>query len=71
MCGVFTSPAQIANQASAIVLNFATTGTLPAPQYPKFYDVVVNERVAQSMNITIQSAEELKAKMNSLRRRAP
>jgi hypothetical protein len=71
MCGVFTSPAQIANQASAVILNFGTTGTLPAAQYPKFYDVVVNERVAQSMNITIQSADELKAKMDSLRRRAP
>lgn len=71
MCAVFSSPAQIANQASAAILSFGVTGILPAAQYPKFYDVVVNERVAQSMNITIQSAEELKASMDSLRRRAP
>lgn len=71
MCAVVTSPAQIANQASAVISGFGLSGTLPAAQYPKFYDVVVNERVAQSMNITIQSSEELKAKMNSLRRRAP
>jgi putative tryptophan/tyrosine transport system substrate-binding protein len=71
MCAVFSSPAQIATQASAAILKFGETGSLPPAQYPKFYEIAVNERVAQSLNIKIQSAEELQKKMNSPRRHSP
>ncbi len=71
MCAVFSSPAHIATQTSAAIQRFADSGTLPSAQYPKFFEVAVNERVAQSLNIKIQGAEELQKKMNSPRRRAP
>ena len=71
MCAVFSTPPQIASQASAAILKFADTGALPPAQYPKLYEVAVNERVAQSLNIKILGADELQHKMNSPRKRAP
>lgn len=71
ICAVFSSPAQFASQAGMIVRKFIETGALPLAQYPKFYEVSVNERVAHSLGINISSPEELVNKISTIRRPMP
>lgn len=71
MCAVITTPEQFANQAGTAILKFIETGTLPAPQHPKHYDISVNDRVAQSMGIAIKTPDELFRKMSATKGRAP
>ena len=40
-------------QIDEMVSEYESTGRLPEPQFPKFFDVVVNEDVARSLNIVI------------------
>lgn len=71
MCAVISTPAQIAEQASAAILKFIESGALPAPQHPKLYEISVNDRVAQSMGIAIKTPDELFKIMSAAKRRAP
>lgn len=71
MCAVFSTPAQIASQSGLAIRKFAETGTLPLPQYPKYFEIAVNDRVAQALQIDIQSPEELARRMSGMRKRMP
>ena len=71
ICAVFSSPAQFASQAGMIVRKFIETGALPLAQYPKFYEVSVNERVAHSLGININNPDELAKKISTIRRPMP
>lgn len=71
ICAVFSSPAQFASQAGMIVRKFIETGALPSAQYPKFYEVSVNERVAHSLGININNPDELAKKISTIRRPMP
>jgi ABC-type uncharacterized transport system substrate-binding protein len=71
MCAVISTPAQLAIQTSTIILKHTETGALPPAQAPKLFEIAVNERVAQSMGITIKSPDELLKKMSLIKRRAP
>lgn len=71
ICAVFSSPAHFALQASMLVRKFIETGILPSAQYPKFYEVAVNHRVAQSLGININDSDELVKKISIRRRRIP
>lgn len=59
LCAIFSTPEQLAAQASAISLTFAKTHQLPDPQYPALYAIEVNQAVARTLGINIQSAELL------------
>jgi ABC-type uncharacterized transport system substrate-binding protein len=71
ICAVFSSPAQFASQAGMVVLKFIETGALPPAQYPKFFEIAVNDRVAQSLAINIKSPNELARSMTTFRKRMP
>ena len=71
ICAVFSSPAQFASQAGMIIRKFIETGALPSAQYPKFYEVSVNERVAHSLGININTPDELAKKISTIRRPMP
>lgn len=66
LCAAFSSPEQIATQASAMVSQFFKYGTLPIPQQPQFFSIAVNSDVAKSMGISISDAESLKNKVDKL-----
>jgi hypothetical protein len=36
-----------------LLTEFAKTGVLPVPQYPKYFEVQVNDSVARSLNIVV------------------
>ena len=59
LCAVFSTPAQIATQAAALILQFGDTQVLPAPQYPHEFEVMVNEQVARSLGLQVKGASAL------------
>lgn len=67
LCAVFSTPEQIAAQASTLVSRFAQTHQLPAPQYPSAFSVAVNQEVARTLSVPMQSADMLKMQMDSAR----
>jgi len=71
ICAVFSTPAQFASQTGMLVRKFIETGALPPAQYPKFYEIAVNDRVAQSLEISIKSPEELSRRMSAIKRWMP
>ncbi|MFA5170959.1 MAG: ABC transporter substrate binding protein [Sulfuriferula sp.] len=69
LSAVFSTPEQIAAQASAETLAFAQTHQLPEPQYPSLFKVAVNQDVARTLSVPIQSAEMVKLQMDSTKGR--
>lgn len=69
LVSLHSSPAQIGRQAAAWV-NIALRGPavrLPAPAYPEFASVSVNEQVAHSLGITVPPEAELEERLWSER----
>jgi len=63
LCAVFSTPEQLAEQSLNIILEFIVTGTLPAPQYAKEFEVSVNEQVARSLELNIKSATRVRSEI--------
>lgn len=60
---VFSTPQQLAAQASDICVVFSRTGKLPDAQYPSLYTIAVNREVARTLGIDITSAESLQLQL--------
>ncbi len=60
LCAVYTTPEQIAEQASGMIQRYAETGRLPAAQYPSNFEVSVNMQVARSLDLHIKDADQLR-----------
>lgn len=69
LAAVFSTPEQIAAQASTMALAYAQTHQLPEAQYPSLFTVAVNPEVARTLSVPIQSAEMVKLQMNSTKER--
>ncbi|MEW5904581.1 MAG: ABC transporter substrate binding protein [Pseudomonadota bacterium] len=63
LCAVYSTPEQIAEQAAAIIGDYARTRRLPADQYPLRFEVAVNFQVAHSLGIPMKGAEQLQHQM--------
>lgn len=61
MLAVYSSPAQTGRQAAEIIQLALRTPTrsLPPPQYPKYFTVAVNRRVAASLGIDVPDEQTL------------
>lgn len=66
LAAVYSSAKQIAKQAVEITLRARTSGTLPPPQIPKYFSIMVNTQVARSLNIPLMDEEVLHKKMLQL-----
>lgn len=64
VCAIFSTPEQLAEQASATVILFSRDGQLPAPQYPAVFTIEVNQLVARSLEIELPSQDEIRGQMN-------
>lgn len=56
---LYSTPAQIARQAAEIVRAIAAGQSLPAAQYPRYFEVGVNTRVARSLDLRIDSEKAI------------
>jgi putative tryptophan/tyrosine transport system substrate-binding protein len=59
LCAIFSTPEQIAAQASMTAILFAQTRHLPEPQSPELFTIAVNRDVARTLDVTPGSAEML------------
>lgn len=59
LVAVFSTPEQLAAQASATTISFAQQKRLPDAQSPALYSIAVNQEVARTLGGTIKSAELL------------
>jgi ABC-type uncharacterized transport system substrate-binding protein len=60
---IFSTPSQLAEQASAAVISYVRTGQLPTPQYPAAFTIAVNQQVARSLEINVPSPEAIRKRM--------
>ncbi len=54
-------------QVAETAAQFVATGSLPAPQFPRYFRTVVNEGVARSLDVTVDSAARQFARRPSLK----
>jgi putative tryptophan/tyrosine transport system substrate-binding protein len=66
LAGVFSSSTHIGTQAAQMIVKFLGQASLPEPQYPKYFSVVVNRTVARSMGIPIEEEGALQQKLQNL-----
>jgi ABC-type uncharacterized transport system substrate-binding protein len=59
LCAVYSTPAQIATQAVRMVVHFKNSHKLPAPQFPREFEVMVNGQVADSLGLQVKAASAL------------
>lgn len=63
---VFSTPAQIVEQAASAIQQYGEIRTLPAAQHPQIFEVATNEQVARSLGLNIRSVDELRREMSAL-----
>ena len=65
---VFSTPEEIGRQAGEEIAKFLEGGgnQLPSPAYPKYYSVVCNQRVSNSLHINIPDAELLERRLREI-----
>lgn len=59
LAAVYSTPAQISQQVAEIISNLSSAGSLPAPQYPRYFSVNTNPQVARSLGLSIDSDIEI------------
>ena len=64
ICAIFSTPEQFAEQAAKMVLSFAKSRQLPAPQYSELFSIAVNQQVARSLEIELDSPEAIRERMD-------
>ncbi len=70
LCAVFSTPEQIAMQASAMTLAFAQNRKLPDAEYPSSFTLAVNQEVARTLSVPILSPDVLRLQIDSAKRKA-
>ena len=71
LCAVYSTPTQIAAQAAALILKFSDSRVLPAAQYPREFEVMLNGPVARSMGLPAKSLSALHDEINAEIEEAP
>lgn len=61
---VFSTPEQLAEQAGKVIVSFATTRRLPEPQYSISYSIALNQQVARSLGITLDTPQAIRERMD-------
>lgn len=56
MASTVSSIEDVLAQTEELLLAFAASGRLPEPQFPKYFDVVINDQVARSINVVIDDS---------------
>lgn len=56
---LYSKPQQIGYHAAEVALRSLDTGDLPAPQYPKYFTVSINQQVARSLSISVPDEIDL------------
>jgi len=66
LAGVYSSTNQIAQQVAEIIATVPNNGSLPLPQYPRYFSVNVNTQVSRSLSLEMEDEVSLTRKIKSL-----
>ncbi|MEI7456610.1 MAG: ABC transporter substrate binding protein [Nitrosomonadales bacterium] len=66
LCALYSTPEQLAAQASAMIISFSVMGKLPEPQYPLFYSIALNQEVARTLGLTLTSVEMIRLQVEKM-----
>jgi putative tryptophan/tyrosine transport system substrate-binding protein len=69
LCAIFSTPGQLAEQASSTTVLFARTRRLPRSEYPAAFTIAVNQQVAQSLGIELPSPEAIRNQVNKAKKK--
>jgi len=61
---IFSTPEQLAVQAGEMTAFFARNRRLPEPQYPALFSIALNQQVARSLEIMLDSPEVIRERMS-------
>lgn len=61
---IFSTHEQLAEQARDMVVSFARNRRLPEPQHPASFTIALNQQVARSLGITLDSPEAIRERMD-------
>ncbi|TAN72958.1 MAG: hypothetical protein EPN14_10125, partial [Gallionella sp.] len=64
LCAIFSTPEQLAVQTGEAIASFAKNRRLPEPQYPESFSIGLNEQVAHSLGIALDSPETIRRRMD-------
>lgn len=64
LCAIYSTPEQLAWQAAAAIVSFATDRRLPEPQYPASFSIGLNQQVANSLGIELAPPEVIRQRMD-------
>lgn len=64
ICAIFSTPEQLAGQAAEMAVLFARNKNFPPPQYPMQFDIALNQQVARSLGIALDTAETIRERMS-------
>jgi len=71
LCAIYSTPEHLAAQAGATTLTYLQTHKLPEAQYPALYSIAINEAVARTLGINLQTAELLQLQVDKAQRKLP
>lgn len=63
---IFSTPGQLAGQTGEVIAAFAGNRQLPEPQYPASFSFSLNQQVARSLGIVLDSPEAIRERMNKV-----
>lgn len=61
---VFSTPEQIAGQTVETIISFSRNGQLPEPQHPVLFDIALNQQVARSLGIALDTPDAIRERMD-------
>ncbi|HEU0234396.1 MAG TPA: ABC transporter substrate binding protein [Gallionella sp.] len=61
---IFSTPEQLAGQTAEAIVSFARSRRLPEPQYPASFSITLNQQVARSLGIVLDSPEAIRERMD-------
>lgn len=61
---IFSLPEQLAGQTVEMIVFFARSRRLPDPQYPVLFSIALNQQVARSLGIALDSPEAIRERMD-------
>lgn len=61
---IFSTPEQLAGQAAQMIASFAGNRRLPEPQHPVLFSIALNQQVARSLGIALDSPEAIRERMD-------
>jgi ABC-type uncharacterized transport system substrate-binding protein len=56
LASTYSSIGDVIAQVDELIADFAASGRLPEPQFPKYFSVVVNDNVSRSLNLVVDDS---------------